>query len=188
MERSEILDNRRANLRALSKTLGGKYLAAMLGNERPTYVSQMAGPKAQRPVSEDSARLIESGLKLPLYTMDRALSAEDLYALVPSIRHVPLRASVHKIGVESQAPHSDAVETSGHSPLSATPASSEYSDDLKALVLNTIRKLSQICEVERVDIPTSKFGNLLLMAMQDTFRSGGMVQEDRIRDLVALVK
>lgn len=62
---------RRANLRALAREHSTGSIAKAAGYPSPSYLSQMIGPKARRPVSEESARKIEAGLGLPDLYLDQ---------------------------------------------------------------------------------------------------------------------
>lgn len=68
---SKRMDNRRENLRALAKARGGtNALARELGYRSASYLSQMIGAKHSRPVTEDTARDIETKLGLAEGSLD----------------------------------------------------------------------------------------------------------------------
>lgn len=69
---NEVFDNRRANLRALiHQHRGASNLAKLLGYTSPSYISQMAGPKPTRQITEKVARDIERKLLLPSGWLDQ---------------------------------------------------------------------------------------------------------------------
>ncbi len=61
------------------------------------------------------------------------------------------------------------------------------SEDLIALVLNATRKLGAICEAENVNLPPSKFANVLALVLRDTVDHGSL-RESRIKEVVELLK
>lgn len=73
---NEVFDNRRANLRALiHEHRGPSNLAKLLGYTSPSYLSQMAGPKPTRQITEKVARDIERKLLLPASWLDKKPTA-----------------------------------------------------------------------------------------------------------------
>lgn len=64
-------DQRRENLRALTKEWGGPTsLARKLGHTNGSYLAQLIGPHPSRDISEKVAREIEGKLNLPLGWLD----------------------------------------------------------------------------------------------------------------------
>lgn len=66
-----VYDQRRDNLRELTRTWGGPTsLAKKLGHANGSYLAQLAGPHPSREISEKVAREMETKLGLPLGWMD----------------------------------------------------------------------------------------------------------------------
>lgn len=66
-----IYEIRRENLRTLIRERGNSELSKAAGYSSASYISQMAGRKARRQVTEQTARKIEDGLSLPQYWLDQ---------------------------------------------------------------------------------------------------------------------
>lgn len=62
---------RRDNLRALIAEHGASNLASQLGYTNPSFLSQMAGPRPIRDITEKTARRFEAKLGLPKGYLDR---------------------------------------------------------------------------------------------------------------------
>lgn len=96
-----IADIRRENLRALIKKHGSGKLSKMLGYRQPSFLSQLAGPKPNREVTEKTARRFEVELKLPTGTLDQPLPADGAAsdAAMPAATHpdISLVANVIKL-------------------------------------------------------------------------------------------
>ena len=61
----KLTDIRRAKLRELIEKEGASKLSTTLGYRQPTFLSQLAGPKPTRDITEKSARRFEKDLGLP---------------------------------------------------------------------------------------------------------------------------
>lgn len=66
-----LYEIRRENLRTLVQERGNSEVAKAAGYKSPSYLSQMIGRKAIRPVTEDTARRVEVGLHLPHLSLDQ---------------------------------------------------------------------------------------------------------------------
>lgn len=64
----------------------------------------------------------------------------------------------------------------------------QSAQEMVAMVLEATRTLGRVCETEAVNLPSSKFADLLVLILQDTMEKGGAVREDRTRQLVSLLK
>lgn len=61
-------------------------------------------------------------------------------------------------------------------------------EDMIALVLNATRTVGRICETESVNLQTHKFADIVALAIVDTLEHGGKLREDRIKQVVCLLK
>lgn len=80
-------DFRRENFRRLVDESGGPTaVAKLLGYTNASYVVQMIGPNPMRPVTERTARKVESAFGLPVLSLDRPVEVEPApaAALAPS--------------------------------------------------------------------------------------------------------
>ena len=80
---------------------------------------------------------------------------------------------------------------SGSVANSLTPTASTHplsSEEMIAMVLKTTSAVGRICESESVNLPTNKFAELLVMGLKDAIANDGNVQEDRIQQIMALLK
>lgn len=68
---STVYEIRRENLRHLIRQHGNASVSHAAGYSSASYVSQMAGRKAQRPVTEQTARRIEQSMNLPEFWLDQ---------------------------------------------------------------------------------------------------------------------
>lgn len=60
--------------------------------------------------------------------------------------------------------------------------------DMLAMVLAATRKVGNICEAEKVDLPPSKFASLLQLVLKDAADHGGAVRENHVKDVLELLK
>ena len=70
-------DIRRERLRELIEKHGAGKLAGMLGYRQPSFLSQMAGPNPNRPITEKTARNYERKLNLPEGYLDTPPESKD---------------------------------------------------------------------------------------------------------------
>jgi hypothetical protein len=91
---NDISEIRRGNLRILKDRHSGLKLAQSLGLAQSSFISQMAGPRPTREVTEKTARTLEKELGLEPGAMDRPLgrtleekpvSAEQNIAMVSTV-------------------------------------------------------------------------------------------------------
>ena len=61
-------------------------------------------------------------------------------------------------------------------------------DSTTALVADVIRTVSKMCEDEGLSTPPSKFGDLVILALNDAMEHGGQPRPDHARLLVRLLK
>lgn len=61
-------------------------------------------------------------------------------------------------------------------------------DNTTALVADVIRTVSRMCEDEGLSTPPSKFGDLVILALNDAMEHGGQPRPDHARLLVRLLK
>lgn len=60
--------------------------------------------------------------------------------------------------------------------------------DMLAMVLAATRKVGNICEAEKVDLPPGKFASVLQLVLKDAADHGGAVREDHVKDVLELLK
>jgi hypothetical protein len=72
---ANISDVRRDNLRALKARHGGLKLANLLGLAQSSFISQMAGPRPTREVTEKTVRTLERELNLELGSLDQPMGS-----------------------------------------------------------------------------------------------------------------
>ena len=73
MDMDKLAETRRENLRFLASHYGAATIGALLGHSGGSFISQMTGPRAARPVSERTARTIERALSIEPGLMDLPL-------------------------------------------------------------------------------------------------------------------
>lgn len=159
-----ISEIRRQNLRDLMEKHSAIALAKMLGYRQSSFLSQMAGPNPTREITEKTARAYEKQLGMEPGTLD-----------IPPVAAGPAAPALALVTAATPAAATD-------EPKALTTA------ETIALVLNATRTVGRICETEHVNLPTSKFADLLVMGLVDAMEHGGVMQEDRIKQVVALLK
>ena len=60
--------------------------------------------------------------------------------------------------------------------------------DMLSMVLNATRTVGRVCETEAVNLPTSKFAEIVALILEDTMGHGGTVREDHVKRVVSLLK
>lgn len=90
-------------------------------------------------------------------------------------------------GQLDREPGSAIAETpSAPSAIGASHASApQVSTDLVAAI---IRLVGQVCDGEKVQLPTSKFADLVILACTDSVAHGGQIRPDHVKALVRLLK
>lgn len=152
---------RRKNLRALIAKHGGvSKLARDMGYSNPSFLSQMAGPKPTREITEKSARKLEQAIGLVSGALDRDLSA-PAPGLAPTAQQLKAPRASASAGVQLDGP--------------------------AAMVADVIRLVGDACDAEHVAPSMSKFADVVAIVYQDAM-GGAQPTEDRVRMLARLLK
>lgn len=159
-----VNETRRKNLRAIIEKQGGvSKLARLMGYSNPSFLSQMAGPKPTREITEKSARKLETAMGLPPGALDRD---ETVYP-----------------GGEAGGAQLEA----GAAPAPAAPRPALPVNGSAALVAEVVRLVGGACEAERVTPSMSKFADVVALVYQDAM-GGAKPTEDKVRLLARLLK
>lgn len=160
-----VNETRRKNLRAIIEKQGGvSKLARLMGYSNPSFLSQMAGPKPTREITEKSARKLETAMGLPPGALDRD---ETVY---PS----------------GDAPAAAPIEA-GATPAPAAPRAAPAINGSAALVAEVVRLVGGACEAERVTPSMAKFADVVALVYQDAM-GGAKPTEEKARMLARLLK
>lgn len=161
-----VNETRRKNLRAIIEKQGGvSKLARLMGYSNPSFLSQMAGPKPTREITEKSARKLESAMGLSAGALDRD---ETVYP----------GGEANSIPPEAGAAPAPARQTPGTAPALQGSA---------ALVAEVVRLVGGACEAERVTPSMSKFADVVALVYQDAM-GGSRPTEEKARMLARLLK
>lgn len=153
-----IYEIRRDNLRLLINERGNNEVAKATGYSSASYLSQMAGKKPTRTVTEQTARKVEQALALPAYWLD---VERDLYG------NPVTRKSVPPVGAGAKE---------AHPPLAV--ASQEEFQLIAAAVSNAMVSAG-------VKLPKDKYGTIIKMLMVQPERDEALL-EKMAEELVAL--
>lgn len=170
-----IGETRRKNLRAIIEKQGGvSKLARAMGYSNPSFLSQMAGPKPTREITEKSARKLETAMGLPTGALDHDETVYPTGELQTQAAPGAAPASPRPAAViPATAPRANGVQ----------PAVA----DSAALVAEVIRLVGGACEAERVTPSMSKFADVVALVYQDAM-GGAKPTEDKARMLARLLK
>lgn len=191
MMKEQIQKTRRERLRALVDQRGGPAsVARRLGKHSAAYISQMCGPAPTRPVSEATARHVETVFGLPLGWLDAAgtdvvlppdagpgaqgLSSPETAAAIakatPAV--APLHQSANRMGRDFPS----------HPSTAGVPSSISHE-----LVREVTRSVLRYCESANVRIPPDKLADVVTVVYADATRNGA-VQYELVTALVNLAK
>lgn len=105
---NDIAEIRRDNLRILKTRHGGMKLAEMLGLAQSSFISQMAGPRPTREVTEKTVRTLEKELGMEPGALDRPLGSPGEAAPVSAEQNIAMVSeTIRAIGNICAAEHVD---------------------------------------------------------------------------------
>lgn len=164
-------ETRRKNLRAIIEKQGGvSKLSRQMGYSNPSFLSQMAGPKPTREITEKSARKLEAAMDLPMGALDRD---ETVFPGDAQADAQPAPGSTPAIAPALTQPSASSPGTS----LNGSAA----------LVAEVVRLVGGACEAERVAPSMSKFADVVAIVYQDAM-GGAKPSEEKARLLARLLK
>lgn len=200
---SKTLENRRANLKAISTLLGGsKELSQRLGYANASYVITMMNEpdsKGHRPVTEKRARFIEAKLGLPDESMN--LETKDFVPLAkPTLDQLPPVPTARPATPRTAARTARAAPTlppvliavPAPSPAGA-PATSVIGvrpgmDSVETIAAAVIRMVGDVCADEGLNLPPTKFSEVVVFALQDAIEHNGAMRQAQVKQLVRMLK
>ena len=172
-----VHDYRRANLRKLANSVGGPgVLSKKLGYTNSSFLVQMAGPNPIRQVSEETARRFESTLDLLPGSLDTPIDIEPADLIDPADLHVRQVNMYRKRKGLELVP--DAVPT-------AQPDASMMSREQLAQLVSLVGK---VCDEADAKVSTSKFADIIALALLAKDDRKGGNNDDYVRLLVSLAK
>lgn len=171
-----ITDIRRDNLRRLiADNDVPSAVATKLGYVNSSFMAQLAGPNPIRNVTEKTARSYEAKLGLPTGWFDtegaqrvRITDSGFDYIVAHHIDHTQQSAPPVSSGVRQIA--------------SVMMGDSEV--DLLAL----IKLVGKLCEEKNVEMPVTKFADLVALALVDAQAHGGHAREEHLACVIQLLK
>jgi hypothetical protein len=154
------MDNRRENLRRIVESRGGtKHVAInLLGYRTASYLSQMIGPSHSRPITEDTARAIETKLSLEEGSLDWP----------------PLNGQLPAAVIKSAA----APAPQGDAPVDAKAAARDA---------QIVQMLATVWSEDKVALPVLKFGQIAAYAISEAAETGHVPSPEMLRRLVKLL-
>lgn len=158
-------DNRRENVRALVKHVGGTSSFSEKIGKKPSTVSQMIGNKWTRAITGDNARAWEELFGLPPMSLDHTPG------------HLPFQRE--SMGATPARPNSHAA-AAPVGPRSSIPTQEEV-----ATIVNT---LTGIWGEFAPELPQAKFGDVAAYAISELAETGKPPSHTSLRRLVALLR
>lgn len=171
-----ITDIRRDNLRRLIEDNDGpSAVATMLGYVNSSFMAQLAGPNPIRNVTEKTARKYEEKLGLPSGWFDTE-GAQRVRITDSGLEHI----------VAHHIDHTQQTSTPLTQSVSQPNVSVSADDQVDLLAL--IKLVGKLCEEKNVQMPVTKFADLVALALVDAQSHGGHVREEHLASVIQLLK
>lgn len=171
-----ITDIRRDNLRRLiDDNDGPSAVAIRLGYVNSSFMAQLAGPNPIRNVTEKTARKYEEKLGLPPGWFD-----------TEGAQRVRITDSGLEYIVAHHIDHTQQTSTPVNQGVSQpnSPVNADEQVDLLALV----KLVGKLCEEKNVQMPVTKFADLVALALVDAQAHGGHAREEHLASVIQLLK